>query len=119
MRRKLKNLALKSIATAALSVGALALAAPAHAGIMLYEHINYGGKTYNAGTGYQKSLGSFNDKTSSLKVSGRNVTATLYEDVNFRGAKSVAFQKGSPDLRTWATNAWPGDTWNDRASSVY
>ena len=117
MRRKLKNLALKSIATAALSIGALALAAPAHAGIMLYEHSDYKGRTFNAGQGYQASLPGFDSITSSLTVSGSNITATLHENKNFKGARSTAFKKGSPNLRTWSCTC--GGSWNDKASSVY
>ncbi|RGE15363.1 hypothetical protein [Leucobacter sp. wl10] len=113
---KIKKAAIGGLAATALVVGAVAAASPANAAINLYQYKNYGGTIYNAGNGYKPNLGSFDNKTSSLKVNGGDV-ATLYQFVNYTGYASVGFTLGSPDLSSWSFPS--GGTWDNRTSSVY
>ncbi|QBE49519.1 peptidase inhibitor family I36 protein [Leucobacter triazinivorans] len=115
-RNNQSRVAISGIVGAALLVGGLAAAGPANAAIDLYQYKNYGGTVYNAGHGYKPNLGTFDDKTSSLKVRGGDV-ATLYQFVNYSGQKSTKFSIGSPDLSTWSFPS--GGTWDNRTSSVY
>ena len=116
MSKRSKKAVIGGLAAGALIVGAAVAASPAHATINLFQNKSYGGTVYNAGHGYKSSLGSFDNKTSSLKVSGGD-TATLYQFVNYGGRKSTTFTLGSPDLSSWS---FPdGGTWDNRTSSVY
>ena len=117
MQMLLKRFSLKVALGAALAMGAFALASPAHAGITLYEHADSKGRSFNAGNGYRTSLPGFDNITSSLKVTGGNITATLHEKKSYKGARSVMFKTGSPNLRTWSCTC--GGSWNDKASSVH
>ena len=112
----MKKRAVGALAAGALAIGGLLVATPAQATIHLWEHDNYTGKSFNAGSGYRSSLPGFNDKTSSLKVTNGD-TATLYEQEAYRGCKKL-FQSGSSSLKTWRLCDTPYN-WNDRASGVY
>ncbi len=111
----MKKVAATALAFTAVLGGTILTASPANAQIILYEHDNYGGAKYYANGGWNAKLPGFNDVTSSLKVDGGNY-AILYENVDYRGAKSVAFSSGSPSLKTWQCSS--GGNWNDKASSV-
>ncbi|UWE03297.1 beta/gamma crystallin-related protein [Laceyella sacchari] len=71
--------------------------------VTLYEHINYGGRTWSAcvdSEGY-RGVGWFNDMASSLKVSGGCVR--VFEHA-YWGGRSLRFCQGSPDLGSWGFN---------------
>jgi len=80
------------------------------ANVVIYEHINKGGKALSTGSSIlDMTLRGFNDKASSITVpNGRYVV--LYEHVNFRG-KSLPLGPGTYNLTNYKG-------WNDILSSI-
>lgn len=95
-------------AAAALVIGA---AAPAQAGVVLYENTYYGGAWYDFGYGYVPALGSWNDRASSVTVSGTPY-ADLHEHEYYKGAY-LRFSVGTDHLGAY------GYGFNDRTSSIF
>ncbi len=73
--------------------------------ICFYEHINYGGASFCAGTGSSNPwVGTiWNDRVSSVKIeSGHEVE--LFLDIDYGGGGAVRLQADAPDLRTQKFN---------------
>jgi hypothetical protein len=92
-------------------------AAPAQAGVVLYDGYNYSGAYRDFGVGYVTYVGAeWNDRAGSLSVSSPATYTTVYENLNYGGA-SKSFSTGSPDLRAWTMK--PGYNWDNEISSLY
>lgn len=96
-------------AIAAIAAGVVAFASPAQASIVIYDDITYGGASRNLGNGVQVALGSWNDRASSVKISG--TTAKLYEHENYAGAATPTWSSNKKNL--------VDERFNDITSSVY
>lgn len=84
------------------------LANQASAACYFYDHRNYDGILKSLGSNWEnKSLGTFNDRISSVRV-GNTCTATVNSDSNYTGTSRTIT----------ANTAYLGDTWNDVISSV-
>lgn len=88
-----------------------AVAAPANAGIKLYQHENYAGEylgDFGTGTPY---VGSWADnRASSLKVTTPANYAILHQFRDYTGLRTNAFYIGTPSLAGWS--------FDDKTSSI-
>lgn len=95
---------------------AVAFAAPAQAGVSLYDGYSYGGASKDFGLGYVSYVGAdWNDRAGSLYVSSPATYTVVYQHLNYSGY-SKSFSTGSPDLRTWYM--YSGRNWDNEISSL-
>lgn len=99
----MKKRILAGIAACAVALGmSMAIAAPASAGIKLYQFFNYSGDylgDFGTGTSYVGSVA--DDGASSLKVTGSANYAILHQYRDYRGARTNPFYTGSSNLASW------------------
>jgi hypothetical protein len=62
------------------------------------------------------SLGDYGDTISSLRTFG-GARVTVFNDRNYRNGQDTT-GRDVADLRQWRMSSRPGNTWNDRISSV-
>ncbi len=78
------------------------VAAPASAGIKLYQHNNYTGDylgDFGTGTSYVGTVA--DNRASSLRVTSPANYAVLHQFRDFGGARTGAFYTGTPALGGW------------------
>lgn len=94
-----------SITTGLLVIGAsLSLAAPANAGIQLWDHANYDGYLGDFGRGTVNVGSAANDKATSLAVTAPANYAVLHEHADHRGASTNPFYVGTANLGWYSFN---------------
>ena len=72
----------------------------ASAVVVLYEHVNYGGRCWSFDVGEHASLGEADDQASSIKVA-EGYFATVFSDASFAGGKNTV--ETSPDASSWTS----------------
>lgn len=100
---------------AALAVGA---AAPASAGIKLYQFANYSTSLGDFGTGTSFVGSGADNKTTSLKVTSPANYAILYQFRDYSGAYTGTFYTGWSDLASFGYYSSDGAHFDNRTTSV-
>ncbi|UCR89717.1 hypothetical protein [Mycetocola spongiae] len=100
-------------AVVALTGDAIVVAAPAHAGIHLYDHAYYGGYRGDQGRGPTPYMGDdANDRSSSPRVTSPARSTILSKDRNYGGRRPVESYIGTDHLGTYGYDV------NDKTSSL-
>lgn len=99
----MKKKILATVVATAMALGLSAVvAAPASAGIKLWQYNNYSGDylgDFGRGTSYVGSIA--DNRASSIRVDGAANYAILYQYANYKGKRSVKFTRYSPNLASW------------------
>jgi hypothetical protein len=90
---------------------------PPRRGACFYQQPNFSGQYFcmQKGMAYPSLPSGFNDRISSIRVSG--VEVAIFNDGGFRGV-SGRTRRDIRDLRRWPLPTDPSRTWNDRVSSI-
>lgn len=101
MKRSIAISAGSALAALGIVLGA---AAPANAGIRIYDGINYSSLLGDYGTGTTYVGSSADNRASSLSVSAPANYAIPYDGRNYTGASPGTFYIGAPNLADWGFN---------------